>query len=772
MTATMDITLDDEGKLQLEEHEGVPAWSSDQRFAAVGKGASRLEALEKVTGRAQYTYDVRLPGQLEARVLRSPHPFARVLSIDTSAAEALPGVHAVVHHGNTDPIEWYNGSFVFDPTVRMVGDEVAAVAADSGDIAEDALRLIRVEYDVLPHVTDFRKSLDPGAPEVRDGGNLTDDPKVYDRGDAEAALARAHVVVDRTFTTQCAIHHSLEPHGSTASWDGDDLTLWSSTQSIFTVREQVAEALGASEHRVRVIKHHMGGGFGAKQVAWKNDIIAPLLAKRTGRPVQLMLDREAESLAVGNRNATWQHVRFGADQDGKLVAIWADILVDAGAYQVGGEASNVSGMYQSLYRCDDVHTEARTVYTNTGPAVAFRAPGHVESAWAIEQVMDEIARELGMDPVELRRRNYSEVDQVEGKPFSLPEGLSLSYDKVTEAFGWGQDGRDHGTGSKRRGVGFAAHDWIAGSGSPPAYAWAKLNADGGLDVITGTQDIGTGTRTGLAQIAAEQLGIDLADVSLQLGDTALGPYSPVSSGSSTLASIGPAVRGAVNDVRDQLLRLAATKMEVASERLTITGGRISVADGGGESLAIAEVMADVAPANLMGKGVRGPNPEDVTIRTFGAQCVEVEVDTDTGEVTVLHVASAHDIGRIVNPTLVDSQIWGGITQGVGFALYEERVIDDRLGWVLNANLEEYHLPTIVDIPEMTHAHVDVPDPHANITGAKGVGEPPLIPTAPAIANAIYDAVGIRVEDAPISRQRMLTLLRERGATTTGNGVTA
>ena len=306
---------------------------------------------------------------------------------------------------------------------------------------------------------------------------------------------------------------------------------------------------------------------------------------------------------------------------------------------------------------------------------------------------------------------------------------------------------------------------------PPAYAWARLNADGGLDIITGTQDIGTGTRTGLGQIAAEELGIDLADVAVQLGDTALGPYSPVSSGSSTIASIGPAVRGAVNEVRDQLLRLAATKMEVAADRLTIESGRIMVADGAGESLAIVDVMADVAPANLTGKGVRGPNPEDVTIRTFGAQCVEVEVDTETGEVTVLHVASAHDIGRIINPTLVDSQIWGGITQGVGFALHEQRVIDDRLGRVLNANLEDYHLPTIVDIPEMTHAHVGVPDTRANITGAKGVGEPPLIPTAPAIANAIHDAVGIRVEDAPISRQRMLTLLRAQ-TTTNGTGVTA
>ncbi len=757
MSSTMDVRIED-GKLAITEHEGVETWAAGRAMTTVGQSSTRLEGFEKVTGRAQYSYDVRLPGQLYAGVLRSPHPHARIVRIDTSQAEALPGVHAVVSSANTPKIPWFTDSFVFDTTLRYVGDEVAAVAAETDDIATDALRLIEVQYEILPHVTNVEEAIKPDAAKLRESGNIADDPTVYDRGDAVTALAGADVAIEAVFTTQAALHNSLEPHGCTVAWEGDELTVWASTQSVFTVRQMVSTSLGIPEHKVRVIKQHMGGGFGAKQVAWKNDIIAPLLAKKAGRPVQLMLDRRAENLASGNRNPTRQHVRLGATSDGTLVGIWADIHINNGAYQVGGEASNVSGMYQTLYKCDNVHTESRTVLTNTGPAVAFRAPGHVESAWAIEQVMDEIARRLEIDPIELRRRNYSGRDQLEDQEYTLPEGLRLCYDAVTKDFGWDNPEQPARTGTKRRGRGFAAHDWAAGSGQPPAYAFAKLNADGGIDIVTGTQDIGTGTRTGLAQIAAEELGVEIDHVRLQLGDTANGPYSPVSSGSSTLASIGPAVRGAVAEVRTQLLRLAAVKMEVAAERLTIQDGKISVAGAADQSLAIAEVMSDIAPANLLGKGVRGPNPSDKSVRTFGAQCVEVEVDIETGEVTVLRVSTAHDIGRIINPALVDSQIYGGITQGIGFALFEERVVDERIGHVMNANLEEYKIPTMVDVPPIHHAHVGVPDNEANITGAKGVGEPPLIPTAPAIANAVFDAVGIRVSDAPISRQRMLALL--------------
>jgi xanthine dehydrogenase YagR molybdenum-binding subunit len=745
-------------KIQVEEQEPVVSWPRDAALSVVGKGYSRLEGREKVTGQAQYAYDVRLPRQLYARVLRSPHPHARITSIDITAAEQLPGVHAVLCSANAPRISWYDDSFLFDPTVRFVGDEVAVVAADSEEIADDALRLIEVSYEQLPHVTDLEAALAPDAPKVRDSGNIATEPKIYDRGDAAAGLRQADVTIDETYHTASALHNCMEPHGCTAFWEGNHLTLWDSTQSIFTVRQEVAQALEMPEHRIRVIKQHMGGGFGSKQIAWKQDVIAALLSRQSGRPVQYMLDREAENLAVGNRPLTRQRVQLGAKRDGMLTAIWVDIDQARGAYLTGGEASNVSGMYQTLYKCPNVHTEETGVYINAGPAVAFRAPGHVESAFALEQAMDELARKLEMDPVALRRKNYSDIDQLEDKPYSLPEGLRLCYDKVTEAIGWDTWQRPPIEGTKRRGIGFAAHDWVGGAGHPPGYAWIELNSDGTADVVTGTQDIGTGTRTGLAQIAAEELGLPLDEITFHLGDTGIGPYAPVSSGSATQATMGPPIRAAALDVKQQLFQVASTWLEIPSGHLSARDGQILIDGDPNRATPIREVMQQIAPHTLHGQGARSPNPSGKSVRTFGAQFVELDVDIETGEVTVLRVVTAHDIGRIVNPKTTDSQVIGGITHGIGFGLTEERIIDHRLGLVMNSNLEEYKVPTIADIPEILHVQVNVPDVEANSTGAKGVGEPPLVPTAPAIANAVFDAIGVRIRSNPLSRNRILTHL--------------
>ncbi len=745
-----------EDEYRVVERTGLAAWDATTALTVVGRPYPRVEGAEKVTGRACYAGDVRLAGLLHARVLRSPLPHARIRRIDTAAAEALPGVHAVLGTHSAPAIRWYPDGLLFDRTLRFVGDEVAAVAAESEETAADALRLVAVEYEPLPFVVGLEAALRPEAPPVREGGNLVGPPKVYARGDAEAALREAPVVIDETYTTQTALHNCLEPHGCTATWDGERLTLWDSTQSVFDVRERVAETLGLPEHRVRVIKHHMGGGFGSKQIAWKHAVIAALLARRAGRPVRLMLDREAENLAAGNRNATRQRVRLGATRDGTLTAISARIEQDTGAYLVGGEGSNTSAIYQTLYRCPNVTTEQVGVYTNTGPAVAFRAPGHVEGAFALESAMDELARALDMDPLALRLRNYAEADQRRGRPYTTPDGLRLCYERAAAEFGWRRDRRPSGQGSRRRGIGMAAHDW-GGSGYPPGYAWVKLNGDGSAEVVTGTQDIGTGTRTGLTQIAAEELGLPLERVLLHLGDTATGVYAPVSAGSATQATIGPAVRAAAAEARRQLLEAAATMLEAAPADLQLREGTIRVAGAPDRALDVADVTRRIAPHMIQGHGARGPNPDGKAVRTFGAQCVEVEVDVDTGEVSVLRVVASHECGRIVNPTLVDSQVLGAVTQGVGFALMEERVVDAG-GVVLNANLEEYKVPTAPDVPAVVHARVDRPDPEANATGAKGIGEPPLVPTAPAIANAVFDAVGVRIRHTPLSRRRLLAAL--------------
>jgi len=399
--------------------------------------------------------------------------------------------------------------------------------------------------------------------------------------------------------------------------------------------------------------------------------------------------------------------------------------------------------------------------------VAFRAPGYVEGAFALESAMDELARALEMDPVQLRLKNYSEIDQTADKPYSSPQGLRRCYEAVVEQFGWhaartgtvSQEERQ-ASGTKRRGIGFAGHDWIGGAGHPPGYAWVKLNNDGTADIVTGTHDIGTGSRTGLLQIAAEELGLPFEKLELHLGDTAFGPYAPVSSGSATQATIGPAIQAAALDAKRQLFEVAAPMLEVAPHDLELKDGLVQVKGQPSRQMAVADVLGKIDPHMIQGHGSRGPNPEDKTVHTFGAQAVEVEVDVETGEVTILRVVAAHDCGRIVNPLMVDSQVVGAVTQGIGFALTEERLVDMGRGFVVNANLEHYLVPTVLDIPPITNVHLDLPDPVANPTGAKGIGESPLVPTAPAIANAVYDAIGVRIRQTPLSRQRVLTALGE------------
>jgi CO/xanthine dehydrogenase Mo-binding subunit len=711
----------------------------------IGRRVSRLEGIEKVTGRALYSADVRLKGQLYARVLRSALPHARIRRITTARAEALPGVRVVLSCENAPDIPWYEESRLFDSTVRFAGEEVVAVAADTDDIAQDALRLIDVEYEALPFSCGF------------DG--QVEEPSVQTRGDVERGARAAEVIIDQSYSTPTALHNCMEPHGCTADWNDGALTLYESTQGVFAVRSEVAGKLGLPEQQVRVIAHHVGGGFGSKQTAWKHAVIAALLSRRAGRPVQLMLDREAENLATGNRNATRQQVRLGARRDGTLAFIEARILIDAGAYLAGGEASEVSGIYHTLYRCPNVRTEQRAVRTNAGPAIAFRAPGYVEGAFALESAMDELARALGVDAVDLRLRNYASDDQDKQKPYSSPDSLRRCYAAVTEAFGWKTHRRrDAEKGSKRRGIGFAAHVWPGGAGFPPATACVRLDASGLAHVITGTQDIGTGTRTGLAQIAAEALGFPLERIVFHLGETADAPYAPTSAGSATQATLGPAVQAAAADARRGLLAAAEPLLGEAAGDVLVRDGALLVASKSGKTVPVQDVCEAASAQAIEGRGERGPNPKDRAVRTFGAQCVELEVDIETGDIEIVRVLASHDCGRLVNPMLVDSQVIGGVTQGIGFALSEARRVDARSGTVLNANLEEYKLPTIADVPPIVNAQPDLPDYVANDTGAKGIGEPPIIPTAPAIANALFDAAGVRLRDLPLTRRRLIEAL--------------
>ncbi|HEY7833174.1 MAG TPA: xanthine dehydrogenase family protein molybdopterin-binding subunit [Ktedonobacterales bacterium] len=763
--------LEFEGQVEetrvVMEGEEPPVWGPDAQLRIVGQPTPRVDGRERVSGRAEYAYDVMLPGMLIARCLRSPHPHARIRALDATRAEALPGVRGVFHHLNAGDLPSPAGRPMFTDEARYAGEEVALVVADSAAIADEALGLIAVDYDVLPFVADAQGGLAPDAPRVAAeletnivSGTGEDWPKVYDRGNAEQGLAEADVTAELRFETPTQVHNCLETHGGAAAWDGRTLTVWSSTQDIFGARRQIATALKLDLNQVRVIKQYMGGGFGSKFGAGRPGILAAYAAKRLGRPVKCMYDRHEENLATGNRPASAQEYRLGARRDGTLTAIAARVVADVGAH--GSWMAPVSLPAKELYQCANVHVEDVPVRTNLGTQAAFRAPGVVEGIAGLEAAMDLLAGKLGMDPLELRRKNVAERYQLLDRPYAV-KTLLEAYRIGAEAIGWATRDDparrfpDGAAGALRVGVGMASQLW-GGDGGPPAQALAKLLPDGSAVILTGTQDIGTGTRTVLAQIAAEELGLPLARIRVELGDTEYGLFSPGSGGSMTLASVGPAVRMAAAQVRQELLEVAGQLSEAPADALDVRDGTIIERDTGRERGSVASFLEQLGGHEITGKGMRGPNAEEVTVRTWGAQFAEVEVDTLTGVVRVRRIVAVHDVGRVVNPLTLSSQIEGGIIQGLGLALTEQRIVDPALGIVVNADLEGYKVPTIRDVPEIEITYIGGPKVQANTLGSLGAGEPPIIPTPGAIANAVAHALGRPVTALPLTPRRVLDLL--------------
>jgi xanthine dehydrogenase YagR molybdenum-binding subunit len=748
------------------EGDEPPVWGEDAELRIVGKPTPRVDGRERVTGGATYTYDIQLPGQLTAAALRSPHAHARVTRIDASRAEAMPGVRAVLHRFNAgDLIDPNRDRPVFAEELPYAGAIVALVLADTREQAASARTAIMVEYETLPFVVDPEAALQPDAPRVltdRPHNKLNDEtPTIYTRGDVEAGLRAAEVTVEARFETPAAMHNSMETHGATAQWDGRTLIIYSSTQDIFGVRRAVAKALGLSQNQVRAIKQYMGGGFGSKFGPHESGLLAAYAAHRLGRPVQYMLSREEENVAAGHRSATIQTFRLGAKRDGTLTAIDQRTVGNLGA--LAGWFPATAMATKELYQCANVRTIDEGARTNLGPFAAFRAPGVVEGIAAMETAVDQLAAALGMDPLALRLANYAERHQDMQRPYAR-KLLREAYEIGAERIGWATrdaEARRYPKGRDsmlRRGVGMASQMW-GGDGGPPAQAQAKLLPDGTAVIITGTQDIGTGTRTVLAQIAAEELGLPLEAIRVELGDTEFGLYSPPSGGSMTLASMGPAVRMAAAEARKDALEIVGHLVEAPADALDIRDGGIVNRETGREMGTLGSYLEQLDGHEVTAKGMRGPNAENVTVRTFGAQFAEVEVDLGTGQVRVLRIVAVHDCGRIVNPLTFSSQIEGGIIQGLGFALMEQRVVDQRFGTVMNANLEQFHIPTIRDVPEIDIVLLDRPNTYANTLGALGAGEPPIIPTPGAIANAVAHAIGRPVSGLPLTPDRVLDLLK-------------
>ncbi|OFV87252.1 MAG: hypothetical protein A2V74_11920 [Acidobacteria bacterium RBG_16_70_10] len=739
--------------LEVHAAEGdLKPWDLDSwpKFRQVGKRHPRLDGPLKVTGRARYTYDVKLPGMLHGRMVGASVPAGEIVTIDTSKAEALPGVKAV----------WASDS----RTVRFAGQDVAAVAAVSPEIAADAARLIEVTYDERPFVPELRKAMDVDAPLVYDPDKMPaskDLPRKGNivgpmtgrrgggRGDVEKGLQEADVTVESTYSLPVHTHSPLEVHGVVAQWEGDQLTVYASTQGVFAVREGLAEALGIDRKSVRVICEHMGGAFGSKlgpsASGTQFAVVACKLAKMTGAPVKLMLDRKQEHLCTGNGPSALVTVRIGAKRDGTFTAIHYRSFGSAGIATGAGTAGPANALYQNT---PNFKAEDHDVFTNAGPGAPLRAPGHSQGAFALESAVDELAEKLGIDPLELRKKNESSPVR------------AIQYDIGAKAIAWERRNKKPGEapGPKKRGIGMANGNWYVIARGSGVGAQIKVHRDGSVELISGAQDIGVGFRTAMAVVAAEELGLKPSDITVRVGDTQF-PEGPGSGGSNTTNSVAPVVRLAAHQARTKLFDLAAPMLGAKPEELDAADGRIFVAANPRKAVGVKQAAAKMPGEVIDCVADRKKQYETYRGDIAGTQFAEVEVDNETGEVRVIKMVSVNDCGFPMNALTAESQAIGAMIQGASWALLENRILDRNMGTMVNPNLEWYKILSPADMFEA----VSILTPIANAgnnTSAAGLGEPPIVPALGAIANAVFNATGARVRELPITPDRVLQALSE------------
>jgi len=738
----------------------------------VGKPVPRVDAYERLSGTAIFPSDTSLPDMLYGAILRCPHAHGKVLSVDTQEAEKMAGVRAVIT-GNTRGanVDWpyLKGvkTKLFDPICRHEGEEVAAVAAETPYQAWDAVKGIKVKYEILPFIVDEEKALQPEAPPVHQGGNLSEEAH-YERGNVERGFAEADVVLEESYRTESELHTPMELHGCVAKWEGNHLSIWESTQGVYAVQARVAEVLGLPLANVRVIGHYMGGGFGSKLQAGKYTIIAALLARKAARPVKLFLTREETYLCVGNRPPSHMKLKAGVKKDGTLTALDFSCLGTGGAYPAGGTAL-VDWQVRDLYRCPNVRSKMTDVYVNAGPARPFRAPGHPQGSWCLEQMMDALAEAIQMDPVELRLKNIPAYSQArDGNPSYTRTGLRECLEEGAKAFGWKEAKKKAADSKKdghlRRGLGMASCLWFAGGGNPPSTVIVKLFSDGSANLNMGASDIGTGTRTIMAMVVSEELGIPVSKVQIENADTGTTQYATPSGGSKTVPTESPAVRSAAVEVKRQLFDIASKELKVSAEDLILVDERVESKNDPSVKTRIADLSELKRRGVLLGVGYRGPNPEGKVINPFAAQFCEVEVNIKTGELRILRFLGTNDSGRVMNRLTFENQVIGGITMGIGLATTEGRILDtNQTGKVVSRNWHDYKIPTALDVPlEVQSVPIELEDREANTTGAKGLGEPVTIPTAAAVANAVYHATGIRMTTTPINPMTLSQILSQRG----------
>jgi xanthine dehydrogenase YagR molybdenum-binding subunit len=710
-----------EEEIEVDDTAG-PSWGPNDKHRLLNKPMRRVDGAVKATGAAVYTQDVRLPGMLIGRFLTSPYAHAKVTKLDLGPALAIKGVKAVL------PVVSPGGE------VRFEGQPVAAVAAMTVEAAADALRAIIAEYEELPHAVSFEDATKPGAPVVAKPGPRAQQ-KQGDPEKAAAAFEKCDAVIEAEYRTPILHHCCLETHSIVADYrGGDSATVYASTQGTFTIPGDSARELGLPQSKVTSIVQHMGGGFGSKFGIGIAGQWACRLAKQLGAPVQMALTRRDEFLAAGNGPGSVQKFKAGASKDGKLVVVQATQHAMPGI----GNSNLAAQPYQ--YKAQVVYRESSPVNTNEDASVALRAPGHPQASFAMESLMDELAYKLGIDPVEFRKKNAADP------------AWHRQLDAGAKAIGWENRNKTpgSGTGPLRRGMGCGIGAW-GGGGSAQCQVDVTIAQDGSVTAAVGSQDLGTGTRTYIRAIVAEELGLEMDDIAEKIGSSALGNANP-SGGSTTTASLAPAVKDAAFNAKTEMAKRVAPLLGAQPDTVTFDGRKIS---GGGKSLEWKQACAALPAGGLSARGVWKPGLSERGVH--GASFAEVEVDIETGKVRVTRMCHVQDCGLPLNRLALESQINGGMIQSMGMALFEGRVMDRELGAMLNAGFGDYKLPGTLEMPEL----IPIIDDGDTRQAVIGMAEGANVPGVGAVANAVYNACGVRVRELPITPDKILKGLMQQ-----------
>jgi xanthine dehydrogenase YagR molybdenum-binding subunit len=723
------MTLEESNSLaqDADKKAGALAWQPRKDMHLINQWVPRVDGPAKVSGRATYTHDIRLPGMVYARVLRCAHPAAKV-TLDLEPAKKIPGVLAAI--SLVDATNW-------------LGRPIAAVAATTPEIAEDGIRAIVAKYEAQPFAVSPEQALAENAPKVGSSGNVMKDDKRDTRAEGVENLAQAEDLlktcaakVEGKWSVPVQHHASLETHGVVVDYRGnEEATVYCSTQGTFTIPGDAADKLGLKAKQVTGIVDFMGGGFGSKFGLGLEGATACQLAKELKRPVHLMFTRSDEFHAAGNRSGGIHELRGGANKDGELVVLIGNVS------RLGGVGRGAGQPQPYMYKPRASYVESRSVLTNTDSSRAMRAPGHPQASFPMESLMDDLAYAIGMDPVEFRKRNLDS-----GKR----DVFSRHLDRVAEAIGWKdhphKTSPDTSNAEKKIGIGFGIGAWGSG-GDKSCKVEVRIAADGSVEVLSGTQDLGTGTRTYVATIVADELGVPLGQVTAKIGNSNYGNAN-ASGGSATTAALCPAVKDAAVNARQALAEKVAKSLGCDAAAITFAGGKLSDSGNAAHSMAWKDACASLGPNGLSAQG--GWQDGLSGGQTHTAQAAKVEVDTLTGEIKVLAMVAMMDCGLVLNRAASVSQLNGGMVQALSYGLLEQRVIDPELGLILNANFEDYKIAGCQEIPAMTSLFDDTDE-----RGPMGMAEPAVIPGHSAIANAIYNACGVRLRELPMTCDKLL-----------------